>query len=108
MAINYKNARLVLTTATTDLYTCPALTTAIVTLCQAANVTTAADKLTVSWTDASNGNAVTRLVNGTPVAASEAQGVLVGKLVLEAGDKIRASCATVNAIEITASVVEFS
>ena len=108
MAINFKNARLALTTAIADLYVCPAATTAIVVLCQAANVSTRADALTVQWTDSSNGNAVTRLVNATPVPAYESQGVLVGKLVLEAGDKIRASCATSSSIELTASVVELS
>ena len=98
----------------TDVYTCPStnalgnVSAAIVTLCQACNVTNRADVLTVLWTDASNGNAVTRLVYQVPVPAQQAIGCVTGKLVLKPGDKIRAQSGIFNAVELSLSVLETS
>lgn len=96
----------------TDVYTCPSSNTngnvssAVVLLAQVSNVTNRADVLTVVWTDASNGNAVTHLCSQTPVPAQQSMGCLTGKLVLEAGDKIRAQCGTFQALELSLSVLE--
>ncbi len=104
----FHNSRLVVSTAIATVYTCPSATTAIVFLLQAANVNTQAETATVTWTDASAGNAVTRLGNGVPIPTNEAQGLLTGKLVLEAGDTVRALCSTANMIEVSMSVLEMS
>ena len=106
--IKFKNAGSVLSTMAADVYVCPADTTAIVVLCQAANVTSRADSVSVSWVDASANNVITRLANNVPIPAYEAQGMLTGKLVLEAGDKICGACATPNVVELTVSVLEMS
>ena len=60
MAEAFKNFKLALGTSSATAYTCPASTTAIVLLCQVANVdgTNEADA-TVTWTDASDGDAST-------------------------------------------------
>ena len=104
----FRNSQLVCSTAIQDVYSCPAGTTAVVFLLQAANVNTQAETATVTWIDSSAGNAVTRLGNGVPIPVGEAQGMLTGKLVLEAGDKIRALCSTASMIEISVSVLEMS
>jgi hypothetical protein len=96
----------------TDVYTCPSTNTAgnvnasVVLMLQAANVTNRADVLTVLWTDASNANAVTRLVYQVPVPAQQSIGCVTGKLVLKPGDKIRAQCGIFQAIELSLSVLE--
>ena len=108
MARTYKNARAVLSTTAADVYTCPADTTAIVLLAQVANVTSSNVTATVQWTDASNSNAMTRLMTGPPLPANQGMSALSGKLVLEAGDKIQAYGGTVGAIELSVSVLEIS
>ncbi len=112
MPNNFKNANLICTTSVTDVYTVPGgVTSSVVLLLQATNVTNRADVITVLWTDASNGNAVTRLCYQVPVPAQQSIGCLTGKLVLEGaggGDKIRAQCGTFQAIELSVSVLETS
>jgi hypothetical protein len=108
MANAFKNAKQICTISLTDVYTVPANTTAIVAMLQAANVTNRADVITVVWTDASNGNAVTRLGYQVPTPANQAIGLLTGKLFLEAGDKVRAQSGIHQAIEITMAILEIS
>lgn len=114
MPNTFKNASQVSSISLTDVYTCPSTNTAgnvsaaVVTLLQAANVTNRADVVTIVWTDASNSNAVTRIVNQVPVPAQGSIGCLTGKLVLEPGDKIKAQCGVHQAIEISLSVLETS
>jgi hypothetical protein len=112
MPNTFKNAAQLATVSLTDLYTCPSSNTAgtvqagIVFMLQAANVTNLADSVTVVWTDASNGNAVTRLAFQISVPANGSVGLLTGKLPLEPGDKIRAQCGTHQAIEVSLGVLE--
>lgn len=112
MPNTFDNARQICTVSLTDVYACPSTNAAgnvgasVVMLLQAANVTNRADVLTVVWTDASNGNAVTRLVFQIPVPAQSTIGCLTGKFVLKVGDKIRAQCGTHQAIELSMSVME--
>ena len=108
MANTFKNAKQICTISLTDVYTVPSNTTSVVLLVQAANVTNRADVLTLVWTDASNANAVTRLAFQIPIPANQATGLLTGKLVLEAGDKIRAQCGIHQAIELSLSALEIS
>ena len=85
MPNTFKNSKLICTTSLTDVYTCPSsngngnVSAAIVLLAQASNVTNRADVLTLVWTDASNGNAVTHLTMGTPVPAQQSVCCLTGK-----------------------------
>jgi hypothetical protein len=110
MSNTFKNSKLICSTSLTDVYTCPStnVSASIVLLAQASNVTNRADVLTLLWTDASNGNVVTHLCMGTPIPAQQSVGCLTGKLVLEAGDKLRAQCGTLNAVELSISVLETS
>jgi len=108
MAETFKNAKLKVQTAASDVYTCPSATTAIVVGIQIANVSAASEEVEVWWTDASDTNAVTRLVKDVVIPAKAALAPLAGKLVLEAGDKIRALGQTNNDAEVTVSVLEIS
>ena len=114
MPNTFRNANQICNISLTDVYTCPSSNSAgnvsasVVMLLQATNVTNRADLLTVLWTDASNGNAVTRVVYQVPVPAQSSIGCLTGKLVLEPGDKLRAQCGTFQAIELSLSTLETS
>lgn len=114
MPNTFKNSRQIVTISLTDVYTCPSTNTkgnvdaGVVLLLQATNVTNRSDLLTLVWTDASNSNAVTRIVYQVPVPAQSSISGLTGKLVLEPGDKIRAQCGTHQAIELSMSVLETS
>jgi len=112
MPNSFKNGRQVCTVSLTDLYECPETNTkgtvnsSIVLLLQASNVTNRADNITIVWTDASNGNAVTHICSQTPIPSQQAIGCITGKLILEPHDKIRAQCGTHQAIELSLSVLE--
>lgn len=114
MPNTFKNGSQICTISMTDVYTCPSTNTkgnvdaSVVLLIQATNVTNRADVLTVVWTDSSNSNATNRITFQTPIPAQQSVGCLTGKLVLEAGDKIRAQCGTHQAIELSLSVLETS
>lgn len=103
----FKNARAALGTSLADIYTVPADTTAIVIGCHVTNVGTANGQLTLVWTDASASNAATHLAQAIVVPDSAAYDA-VGKLVLEAGDKIRANANATSTLEMTVSVLEQS
>ena len=109
MAEAFKNFKLALGTSSATAYTCPSATTAIVLMCQVANIdgTNEADA-TVTWTDASDSGASTALVSAVPVPAGSALGVLGGKLVLEAGDTIAGLASAASDLVLTGSVVEMS
>jgi hypothetical protein len=108
MANTFKNAKLKVQDTASDVYTAPALTTAIVIGCQVANVSATNEEVSVWWTDASDSNAITRLVEDLIIPPKVAIGVTEGKLVLEAGDKIRVQGQTNDDAEITVSVLEIS
>jgi hypothetical protein len=100
-------AAVALTTTAQDIYTCPASTSATVVFCQITNIdgTSSVDSY-VSWTDASNANAENYLAYKMNVPAAAAITPIGGKMVLEAGDKIRAKAASNSIAVITLSVME--
>lgn len=108
MAETFKNAKLKIQSTASDVYTCPSATVAIVMGCQVANVSAANEEVSVWWTDSSDSNAITRLVEDVVIPAKASLAPIAGKLVLEAGDKIRASGQTNDDAEITVSVLEIS
>jgi len=87
-------------------YTCPGSTTAIVIHCQVANVdgTNAAD-LNIDHND---GSVVAALVSTLSVPADSAVNPIGGKLVLEAGDELRAWAGAASDLELTLSVLEIT
>jgi hypothetical protein len=108
MAQVFKNARAILGTSLSDVYTVPAGTTAIVIGCQIANVHSATRTTQVVWTDASNADAATKLAHNVIIPVGAAYEPVGGKLVLEAGDKLRALSEGANHLEMTVSVLELS
>ena len=108
MANTFKNSRALIQTTTTVAYTCPSATTAIVIGCQVANVSAASEEVSVWWTDDSNADAITRLVEDVVIPTKASLAPIAGKLVLEAGDTISATGQTNNDAEITVSVLEIS
>ena len=109
MAITYKNAKLALTTSYSNVYTCPAGTTAVVLDVTATNIhaTDAADAY-LQWTDDSDADAVTRLANGFLVPNKSGQGLIGGPQVLEAGDTLQAKASAVSALELTVAISEIT
>ena len=105
----FKNARQLLQAASSvAVYTCPSATTAVVLGCQIANVSATAEEVRVWWTDASASNAVTDLVWDVSIPAKASLAPIEGKLVLEAGDTLRAQGQTDNDAEMTVSILEIS
>ena len=109
MAETFKNFRGALTTGGVTVYTCPALTTALVLHLQVANVdgVNSADA-TVRWTDSSNGDVATRLVSTVAIPADTSLPVLSGKLPLEAGDTIVGVASADGDLELSGGVLEIS
>ncbi len=109
MAENYKSVNADLgTTADTSIYQCPASTTAVVLLCQIANVDGASSvDIYVDYYDSSTTTAKA-LAHTVAVPADTALNPIGGKLVLEAGDQIRAWASAASDAEIVVSVVEIT
>jgi hypothetical protein len=108
MANTFKNAKLKIQDTMSDVYVCPSATVAIVIGCQVANVSADNEEVEVIWTDASDADAVTRLVKDVVIPSQAALAPIAGKLVLEAGDKIRAVGEDNDDAEIVVSVLEIS
>jgi hypothetical protein len=108
MAETFKNVRAVLADTATDVYTVPSATTAIVIGCQVANVGSTSNELDFWWTDSSAADAVTMLGDAIVVPSAAAYEPIGGKLVLEAGDKLRGLSETDDELEATVSVLEIS
>jgi len=104
----FKNVRAILGDTATDVYTVPTSTTAIVIGCQVTNVGSTTNELDFWWTDDSNADAVTYLGDGIVVPAAAAYEPIGGKLVLEAGDKLRGVSEEDDELEVTVSVLELS
>lgn len=104
----FKNVRAILGTSASDVYTVPAGATSIVIGCQASNVHTASRTFSFWWTDASNADAVTRLAQNVIIPTRAAYEPIGGKLVLEAGDKLRGQNEGANHVEVSISVLELS
>jgi hypothetical protein len=96
------------TTADTSIYQCPSSTTAIVILCQVANVDgTNAANLYVDYYDSSTTTAKA-LAHTLGVPADSSFNPIGGKLVLEAGDQLRAWASAASDLEIVVSVLEIT
>jgi hypothetical protein len=108
MAEAFKNVRALLGDTATDVYTVPAGTVAIVIGAQIANVGTTSNELVFWWTDSSAADAVTRLAYEIVVPAAAAYEPIGGKLVLDAGDKLRGESENDQELEATVSVLEIS
>lgn len=106
MANTFKRITYDITDSLTAFYTTPSATTTIVIGCQVANVTpAAASALTLALDD---GVADFNLVEEVVVPANAALNPIAGKLVMEAGDELKASAAANNELVVVLSVLEQS
>ena len=106
MANSYKNAAVVLSsTGSTNLYTCPAATRAIVQSVNVANIDGSDRFVTITWYDASSGSSYT-LLNNALIPPGTAMNTIDAAVVLEAGDIIRCQAVTANTLHVTASILE--
>lgn len=103
----YKNARAAVGTTYATVYTCPAATTALVVLAQAANVdgSVSAD-VSVQWLDNSAADVATRIVEAYSVPPKASDSLLAGPLTLEAGDSIQAKASAAGDIELSLTIAE--
>jgi hypothetical protein len=105
VAQTFKNSRALLAGASTDIYICPASTTAIVIGFQVSNVDTSARTLDLTWTDFSTTN-VTYLAKTISIPAGATFEPIGGRMVLEAGDKISGLGSTASQLYATLSILE--
>ena len=106
MANSYKNAAVVLSsTGSTNLYTCPDATRAIVQSVNVANIDGSDRYITITWYDASSGSSYT-LLNNALIPSGTAMNTIDAAVVLEAGDIIRCQAVTANTLHVTASILE--
>ena len=107
MASAYKNAKVDLTsTDITVLYTCPSVTTAIVTSIIVSEDSGNADTITVTLTNAAS--AIFSLFEVKAVSANTTVELLTRPLVVQESEILKVQAATVNRLHVVASLLELS
>lgn len=101
----FKTITASLTTTNETLYTTPAITSTIILMAQVANITESPATVSASHYDPGTATE-TELIKDFTVPVSDAVGILVGKLVLTAGQSFKASSNTNDALKITLSLLE--
>ncbi len=99
----FKSVAANITTVPTDIYTCPAETTAIVLLAQATNVN-GSDNGNITFYSSINGN--TELTKDFTIPVGDSAALLSGKLVIEAGNSIGVYANANSVLKITLSILE--
>jgi hypothetical protein len=102
----FKTVALPVTTVANTVYTCPAGVTTVVLLAQVSNINTS-NTIDVTASHVRDGN-VTRLIANTEIPTNDAASLLLGKLVLEAGDGFSILSNANNSAELTLSILETS
>jgi hypothetical protein len=87
----------------TNVYTCPADTTAIVLLAQATNIN-ASDDGNITFYSSINGN--TELTKDFTIPVGDSAALLTGKLVVEAGNSIGVYANANSVLKLTLSILE--
>ena len=107
MASAYKNAKIDLTgTGITTLYTCPSVTTAIVTSILVSEDSGNADTITVTLTNSAA--AVFSLFKVKAVSANTTVELLTRPLVVEESEILKVTAATGGRLHVVASLLELS
>lgn len=91
------------TSVATNVYVCPAETTSIILLAQAANIH-ASQEANVTFYTSLDG--LTELVKDFTIPAKDAAGLLTGKLVIEAGEALGIYADANNKLKLTMSILE--
>jgi hypothetical protein len=99
----FKSVAANITTVPTDIYTCPAETTAIVLLAQATNVDNSNDG-NITFYSSINGN--TELAKDFTIPVGDSAGMLSGKLVIEEGESIGVYANANSVLKLTLSILE--
>ena len=99
----FKSVAANITTVATDIYTCPAETTAIVLLAQATNINASNDG-NITFYSSINGN--TELAKDFTIPVGDAAGLLSGKLVIEEGESIGCYANANSTLKLTLSILE--
>lgn len=99
----FKSVAANITTVPTNIYTCPAETTAIVLLAQATNVDASNDG-NITFYSSMNGN--TELAKDFTIPVGDSAGLLSGKLVIEAGNSIGVYANANSVLKLTLSILE--
>lgn len=92
-----------ITTVPTNIYTCPAETTAIVLLAQATNTNNTNDG-NITFYSSINGN--TELAKDFTIPVGDSAGLLSGKLVVTAGNSIGVYANANSVLKLTLSILE--
>jgi hypothetical protein len=99
----FKSVAANITTVPTNVYTCPAETTAIVLLAQATN-TNSSDDGNITFYSSINGN--TELAKDFTIPVGDSAGLLSGKLVVTAGNSIGVYANANSVLKLTLSILE--
>lgn len=113
MSSSFKNARVSpvpsISSGFATAYTCPVGKTAVIIFGQVSNIEASQVGVSIRWTDASAGGAITYLTDEVQVPGAAALGPFAnGKLVLEAGDSIQVGQegTPLNALSFTLGIME--
>lgn len=99
----FKSVAANITTVASNVYTCPAETTAIVLLAQATNISASNDG-NITFYSSINGN--TELAKDFTIPVGDAAGLLSGKLVIEEGESIGVYANANTVLKLTLSILE--
>ena len=100
----FKTVTLDLTTNAQNVYTCPVSVTTVVLLAQVSNIN-ATSSITASANFLRGAN-VTSIIKNTIIPINDAGTLLTGKLILQTGDSLSASCSTNNSGQLILSFLE--
>jgi hypothetical protein len=109
MANVFKNSKLanVSNSSPGTAYTCPAATTAIILSVLIANKNAAARTVTLTWTDDSDSDASTTVLNETDIPGDSTL-YSESKIVLEAGDILKALASAASSLDVTVNVMQIT
>lgn len=99
----FKTVTSVLTTSSATLYTAPTGYTAIILMAQVSNVTSTTKNVTFSHFA---GSTTTELLKDFSIPGNDAVSATTGKLVLEAGQSIRALADANSSLKVVLSILE--
>lgn len=93
-----------LKTTSNVIYTAPVLKTCIVLSMQVTNVT--GNTVSTTFFHSTSANVLTELTKDFDVPTKDSASVITGKLVLETGQKVVASCSSNDALKLVMSILE--
>jgi len=111
MANTFKNSKFVSASnsSASTVYTTPSSTTSIILGVMLANKNAASRTVTVTWTDSSDSDASTTMLNEVTIPGDSSLEVLAGqKYVLEAGDLLKCLASAASSIDVTVGIMQIT